>query len=418
MENTKTDVIIIGAGLAGLCCARHLHRKGVRCSILESSDGVGGRIRTDIVDGYKLDRGFQVFLTSYPEAKAVLDYDSLQLRPFLPDALVRYAGRFYELSDPWRRPVAALKSLASPIGSFADKCRVAKFRWRTLAGTIEDRFQDPETTALQSLRDAGFSSSMIDRFFRPFLGGIFLDEQLETSSRMLSFVFRMFSLGDACLPAEGMEAIPKQLADSLPSDCVRLNTQVMRVQAGQVTLSTGENLSANSIVVATDVQGAARLLGDTISPATQSTTCFYFAAPRPPIKKPILLLNGDGTGPINNLCIPTQAAPSYGPDGKSLVSVTTLKHSHPENAESLLKETTEQLATWFGPDVHQWRHLRTYRIPNALPAQRPPALQVPQRPVRWSSGIYVCGDHRDNASIQGAMVSGRRAAEAIVQDIA
>lgn len=409
------DVLIVGAGLSGLCCARRLQQQGLRCLVLESSDGVGGRIRTDTVDGFRLDRGFQVFLTSYPEAKSILDYEALKLKPFLPGALVRYGGRFHELTDPWRRPLSAIRSLFSPIGSFADKLRVASFRSRSLRGTIEDRFRDPETTSLQALQGAGFSPPMIERFFRPFLGGIFLDSELRTSSRMLNFVFRMFSLGNACLPAEGMEAIPRQLAAALAPDSIRLGARVVRVGPGAVTLSTGEEIRAKSVVVAVEGLVVRELLGDTISPAGQGTTCFYFSAPRPPIAQPLLVLNGDGRGPINNLCVPTVAAPSYGPGDKSLVSVTVLGIA--KDPDRLLGDVREQLGEWFGTAVEEWRHLRTYSIPYALPAQSPPALNVPERPVRWQHGIYVCGDHRDNASIQGAMVSGRRTAEAVLKDL-
>lgn len=409
-------VIIVGAGLSGLCCALRLQEQGIASVVLEASDSVGGRIRTDIVEGFRLDRGFQVFLTSYPEAQALLDYPALQLQPFLPGALVRYQGRFHELTDPWRRPFAAVRSLWSPIGSLADKLKVARFRFRTLRGTIEERFRDPETTSLQALQDAGFSSSMIERFFRPFLGGIFLDRELNTSSRMLSFVFRMFSLGSACLPAAGMEAIPRQLASKLPPDSIRLGARVVRIQRGSVTLATGEEIPASAVVVAVDGRAAAELLGEPISSAGQGTTCLYFAGPQPPLSQPLLVLNGEGHGPINNLCFPTVAAPTYGPDNQSLVSVTVLGISNAH--DHLLADVRTQLEEWFGAVVKQWRHLRTYSIPYALPAQAPPALSVAERPVEWKPGIYVCGDHRDNASIQGAMVSGRRAAEAVLKDLA
>lgn len=410
------DALIVGAGLSGLCCARKLQQEGLRILVLEASDRVGGRIRTDTVDGFRLDRGFQVFLTSYPEAKAILNYESLDLKPFLPGALVRFDGRFHELTDPWRRPLSAMRSLFSPIGSLADKRCVARFRSRSLRGTLEERFRDPETTSLQALQDAGFSPSMIERFFRPFLGGIFLDSELRTSSRMLNFVFRMFSLGDACLPAEGMEAIPRQLATAMSPDSIRLGARVVRVDPGAVTLSTGEEIRAKYVVVAVEGREAANLLGSTIDTTGRGTTCIYFVAPRSPISQPLLVLNGDGRGPINNLCVPTVAAPSYGPGNKSLVAVTVLGTGiHPDR---LLAEVREQLGDWFGLAVQDWRHLRTYSIPYALPAQDPPALDVPERPVRWQPGIYVCGDHRDNASIQGAMVSGRRAAEAVCKDLA
>jgi hypothetical protein len=232
---------------------------------------------------------------------------------------------------------------------------------------------------------------------------------------MLNFVFRMFSLGDACLPAEGMEAIPRQLAAALPPGSIRLGARAVRVGTGALTLATGEELIAKSVVVAVDGCMAKELLGESISPAGQGTTCLYFAASRAPIARPLLVLNGDGRGPINNLCFPTVAAPSYGPTDKCLVSATVLGTTR--DPDCLLTEVHAQLVEWFGSAVKDWRHLKTYSIPYALPVQAPPALSVPERSVRWQPGIYVCGDHRDNASIQGAMVSGRRAAEAVLKDL-
>jgi len=205
------------------------------------------------------------------------------------------------------------------------------------------------------------------------------------------------------------------LAATLSPDSIRLGARVVRVGSGSVTLSTGEDLGAKSVVVAVDGRMAAELLGDSIHPAGQGTTCFYFSASRSPITQPLLVLNGDGRGPINNLCFPTVAAPSYGPAGKSLVSATVLGTAI--DPDRLLAEVRAQLGEWFGSAVQDWRHLRTYSIPYALPVQAPPALSVPGRSVHWQPGIYVCGDHRDNASIQGAMVSGRRAAEALLKDL-
>jgi phytoene dehydrogenase-like protein len=410
-----SDVLIVGAGLAGLSCARRLQQEGTPFLLLEASDGVGGRIRTDTVEGFRLDRGFQVFLTSYPEAKQQLDYQALRLKPFLPGALIRFRGKFHELTDPWRRPSATLPSAFSPIGSLADKLRVARLRYRVLKGSLEDRLRDPETTTLQVLRENGFSDSMIDRFFRPFLGGIFLDGDLLTSSRMFQFVFRMFSLGNACLPEEGMEAIPRQLAAGLPMGSIRFGAKVAQVRSNGVTLESGEELNAKKIVVATDGATAGSLLGHAKPSEWQGVTCLYFSAQRPPIERSILVLNGDGTGPINNLCVPTTFVPSYGPAGSSLVSVTVL--GIPPDAAALQTEVQTQLKDWFGTQAGDWRHLRTYCIPHALPRQSPPALAEMERPVRTNAGMYVCGDHRDNASINGAMVSGRRCAESVLEEI-
>jgi phytoene dehydrogenase-like protein len=271
-------------------------------------------------------------------------------------------------------------------------------------------------TTLQALQKAGFSAGMIDSFFRPFLGGIFLEPELDTSSRFFHFVFRMFATGSACLPAAGMEAVPRQLAANLPAGSIRLGARVTHVAPGEVTLSTGEVVTGNAVVVATDGPAAARLLGAGIPTAGQGVTNLYFAAPEPPVAEPILVLNGEGTGPINNLCVPTVVAPAYGPSDQALVSVSVLGTGH--DAAALESAVRQQLGEWYGPATHAWRHLRTYTIPYALPRQAPPALDEAQRPVRWQPGFYLCGDHRDTASIQGAMVSGRRAAAALIEDAA
>ena len=206
------DVIIIGGGLAGLSCARELCARGLSCQLLEASDEIGGRVRTDALDGFLLDRGFQVFLTAYPEAQAVLDYPQLRLRRFAPGALVRYGGRFHRFTDPWRQPQHLLATLFSRVATLTDKLRIARFRRDTTRGELEGIYNRPETTTLELLRVRGFSRVIIERFFRPFLGGVFLDQQLLTSSRMCEFVFRMFATGDAALPENGMGEIPRQLA--------------------------------------------------------------------------------------------------------------------------------------------------------------------------------------------------------------
>lgn len=413
-------VIIVGAGLAGLCCAKRLHQAGIDFMILEASDRVGGRIQTDEVDGFLLDRGFQVLLTSYPEAQRLLDFDRLQLRAFLPGAMVRHGGRFHTLVDPWRSPLAALPAAFSPIGTLFDKLRVGRLRRESVRGTIEERFADPESTTMHRLQSMGFTEAMIDRFFRPFLGGIFLDPKLSTSSRMLSFVFRMFAQGPATLPANGMKAVPEQIASSLPASTIRYCTRVLKVDSAKVQLDSGEEPEAGAVVVATEAPAAIKLLtgsdapSPTISETGRGVTCLYFQADRSPLRKPILVLNGDGNGPINNLCVPTDVAASYGPEGESLISVTVLGVEH--DPSRLHEEVARQLESWFGPRTRAWRHLQSYPIPYALPDQTPPALAAPERPVRIAKGLYLCGDHRDNASIQGAMVSGRRAAEAVIRD--
>ncbi|HYN01303.1 MAG TPA: NAD(P)/FAD-dependent oxidoreductase [Vicinamibacteria bacterium] len=414
MSDARPDVVVVGAGLAGLACALRLHEAGARALVLEASDGVGGRVRSDLVDGFRLDRGFQVLLTAYPETQRVLDYPALDLKPFLPGALVRRAGRFHELSDPWRRPERAWRSLTAGVGSLADRLRMARFRGRVRRGSLEDLFRRPESSAAERLHAEGFSAGMVDAFFRPFFGGILLDRSLSASSRMLEFVFRMMAEGDVAVPAEGMGAIPGQMARRLSEGTVRLGARVASAAPQEVRLESGETIRGDAVVIATEGPEAARLAGLPV-PGSRPVTCLYFAAERAPVAEPLLVLDGDGTGPVNNLCFPTQAAPGYGPAGATLVSASVVGGAAGDAGEAALEAAVrKQMAGWFGDDVRGWRHLRTYHIRHAQPEQRPGALEPVERPVRLASGLLVCGDHRDTASLHGAMLSGRRAAEAIL----
>lgn len=413
--STRPDILIVGGGLAGLCCARALEDKGARFQILEASDGVGGRVRTDAVDGYLLDRGFQVLLTAYPEAKRVLDYARLDLKPFAPGAVSWYAGRMNKLIDPWRTPGAWKEALRSECGTLGDKLRMARLRSRLRRSSIEEIFAGPDRSTMEALQSAHFSQQMIHRFFRPFLGGILLDGELKSSSRMYEFVFKMLSEGDVAVPSRGMGAIPALLAERLPADAVRLNTRVEELHENELKLAGGEVLQARAIVVAAEGPAAARLIGE-VEPASRSVTCFYYAAEESPVAEPLVILNGDGAGPVNNLAVISQVAPSYAPSGKYLVSATVLG-THKLTEAQLSGFIIAQMKNWFGKVASTWQFLRGYYLTHAQPNQYPGALEPPQRPVRVRPGVYVCGDHRDNASIHGAMVSGRRAAEAVLADL-
>lgn len=409
------DVLVVGAGLAGLACAKRLRQAGVDVVVLEASDGVGGRVRSDRVEGFCLDRGFQVFLTSYPEAQRVLDLDALDLRPFLPGALVRIRGRFERILDPRRHPVRALAGVMAPIGSLADKWRVGRLRSEVQGGDLEALWQRPETSTAERLRAAGFSHSMIETFFRPWFGGVFLDPSLRTSSRMFEFVFRMMSEGRATIPAAGMGALADQLAGCLDDRALRLRAPVERILDDSVLLAGGERVGAPAVVVATEAPEARRLLGDLATPAWRGVTTLWFAAPKAPIDEPILVLNGESEGPVNDFHVASSVAPERAPAGEALCGATVLDDGGLGDA-ALERVVLEQLGGWFGPQVEGWRLLRIYRIPLALPDQCVPALAEPERPVRTGPGRYVCGDHRDNASIDGALTSGRRAAEALLAD--
>jgi protoporphyrinogen oxidase len=432
-EATRVDVAIVGAGLAGLACALHLTGTGRSCRVFEASDGVGGRIRTDRRDGFLLDRGFQVFLTGYPEARRVLDLEGLDLRPFEPGALVRVGAGFYPLLDPFRHPLRALSTLRSPVGGVTDKLRVLKLRHRARSGEL---FEGPETTVVEALRGLGFSDRMIDAFFRPFLGGVFLEPALRTSSYMLDFVVRWMSRGEVALPARGMGSIPGQLAGRLPPGTVRLASPVRTVEAASgarpaaAILDGGARVEARAVVIATDGPEAARLLGPGRGGATaheipeeipdlesRSVVCFYFAADEPPIEGPWLLVSGEREDLVRNFAVLSQVAPSYAPPDRHLVMATVLgggaRGVGPDDAE-LETAVHRQLTDWFGNQVDLWERLGVYRIPHALPAQLPGFRARRELGPQVGDGLYVAGDWLENASIEGALLSGRRAAEAVL----
>ncbi len=405
-----SDVLIIGAGLAGLSCARTLEGYGISYLLLEASDTIGGRIRTDQMGGFLLDRGFQVFSTAYPEAERILDYPALNLHHFSPGAVIRFQGKWHRMLDPFRHPFSALQALLIPIGTFSDKFRVAKFRHRALSGTIPDVFTRPETSTLQYLTNLGFSTSMIERFFRPFLGGVFLDPELKTSSRMAEFIFRMFASGNISLPAEGMGAISQQLCSLVPPKKIRTQARVASIHKTTVTLESRESLSARAIVVATEGPATGELLPSLTPPPYHTVTSLYFAAPEPPFKGPYLLLNGEGVGPINNLCVLSQVAPTYSKNSQHLLSVSVLNRiGQPE--PSLESQVRRQLQDWFGTQAKEWQHIHTYTIKAAQPRQVVPFPNPYSFQSHLQNGIFVCGDFCATGTIDGAIFSGRRAAQ-------
>ena len=402
----------MGAGLSGLACARALQRAGVECTVYDAADAVGGRIRTWHGDGYQVDRGFQVFLTAYPEAQRVLDYEALDLQPFTPGAWVRLGSGFERVGDPLRRPARALPSLLADVGSLADKLRVLRLRQSVTAGPAEALWHRPETTTEQALRERyGFSEAMIDRFFRPFLGGVLLDRSLGASSRAFEFYVRCFSQGQAAVPAAGMQAIPEQLADALAPGTVRLNAAVEAVSAREIRVD-GESVACRAVVVATDASAAGRLLGLDVPPS-KGTVQIAWAADHPPTREPVLMLDGDGVGPVNNAQVMSAVAPSYAPPGRALVTASVLGDPEPDDL-ALDAAARGQLHGWFGDQVDGWRPIRVDRVPHALPDF--PSLSPPERPARLADGLYVTGDWRRNGSINGALVAGRHAAEAVLSD--
>jgi len=415
----RHDVIIVGAGIAGLTAAIQLQKRGLNIRVIEASDRVGGRMKTDKVDGFLLDKGFQVLLTAYPETQQLLNYEQLNLRNLFPGAKIYKGNKFHTISDPFRQPVESLRSIISPISNFGDKLKILGLRNRAKRLSIDDIFQQKEKPTIDYLHEWHFSRKFIDSFFKPFLGGIFLEPDLLTSSRMFEFVFKMFGTGYAALPENGMEAIPQQLAKRLKEDTILLNTRAVHISPENVMVDDGQTLEADAILMATDAINTQKLLPNLeIKTSMNSVRCLYFTADEPPIKEPYLLLNGSQNGWINNIAIPTNIHKSYAPEGKSLISVSIIRPTTLSESE-LYAAVRRELCEWFGKEVvEQWMHLRTYVIPNALPAMATINRPDTQAVKSVDKGIFVCGDYLHDASINGAMRSGRITAEAISWDLA
>jgi phytoene dehydrogenase-like protein len=402
----REQVIIVGAGIAGLACALRLKERGIQARIFEAADRVGGRIATDEQEGFLLDRGFQVLLTAYPEASRLLDFNALQLARFHAGAKVFWRGKLRTVADPTRQPGEALPALFSGIGTLFDKLHIMALRAYVSGPSLERVLNRPEVTTWERLRKDRFSARIVQQFFRPFLGGIFLEDELFTSSRKFEFVFRMFSQGFAALPNAGMRAIPEQLASRLQPGQVEFNRAVRAIETGAVRLETGERMETNAVVLATDPWAAQRLLG-MAEGAARPVACVYFVADTSPVPGPWLVLNGESSGPVNNLCVPSEVQANYAPPGKSLISVGVID---PQAAmsSSIEADVRAQLTSWFGDKVRRWRHLRTYRIARPIPLQPPPALANLNRSTKLRDGVYRCGDADWIASIEGALRSGLR----------
>lgn len=403
----SAPVVVVGAGLAGLACAQRLGRSGAEVVILEASDGVGGRVRTDVIDGFRCDRGFQLLNPAYPVLERVVDIASLDLRPFGAGVVVARDSLRWTLADPRRVPTRLLSTLRAPVGSLAEKTRFAGWAARSLL-PVRTLLSRPDRTLAADLDAAGISGSLRRGVVQPFLAGVLAEEDGSSSANFAGLLVRSFVLGTPSVPSLGMGRLPEALAASLPVGTVRLNTRVTRVGPRAVR-TTEEEIPAAAVVVATDPGSAGALTGRPATPMKALTT-FWYAAAEPPTDEPFLHLDADHRGPVVNAAVMTNAAPSYAPAGRSLVAVTTLGADGSPAAE---RTARRQAVLMFGAEDRGWELVTTHVIAEALPVQPPPL--VVRRPIVTPEGVYVAGDHQDTGSIQGALVSGRRAATAVLE---
>lgn len=417
-------VIIIGAGLAGLTCAKVLNTNGHEVSVYEASDGVGGRVRTDESDGFLLDRGFQVFFTAYPAAKRHLDYDALDLRAFEPGAVIHRGRKRDVLSDPLRDPKAAVPGLLTNAASFTDKLNTLRLSTKLgaaglSADSVTQMQVEDEVSAEEYLREAGFSGRIVDNFFRPFYGGIFLDRTLSTSARVLAFTFSMMARGETTVPAMGIQRIPEQLAAHLPEGSVHLNSRVEEILAQGVRVSAvrvnGKEVEADAVVVATEAPAAAELAGKPIPEGAVGEVCVYYELSGDADGKKVGLGADGGTADtvfFNNASEMTAVSAAYAPAGRKLLSAVHVGQLDEFSDEEIYRRGVAELSDWY-PDA-DFRPLAIYRLPFCQFAQPPGTHRHTPGNTTDEQGLFLAGEYTEDASINGSMLSGEKAAKAVM----
>ena len=409
MKQKSPSIHIIGGGISGLIAARVLEEYGLSATIIEATDRLGGRVKTDVVDGYSLDHGFQVLLTAYPAAKKYLDFDALELQEFLPGSAIFKNGKQKIIGDPLRNLSLLLPTLFSGIGTVNDKLKILALNRRLKKKSIQNIFAEKEQTTRAYLENIGFSEAIITDFFTPFFSGIFLENKLETSSRMFEFVYKMFGEGNAALPKDGIQAIPKQLFEKLKSTTFIFNTKVRSVENGSIKLESGEAIKSNFTIIATQASG---LVSNLKNQATLWKSCdtLYFEIAKREIKKPLIGLIAAPNTLINNIFYHTSLQTSATAT-KELLSVTVIDKQNLTNKQ-LVTEVQKELKELC--NIDSCTFIKQYNIPMALPNLQDIQYEMLPSETRLTETIFLAGDTQLNGSLNAAMIAGERAALEVI----
>lgn len=411
------DVVIIGAGIAGLSAAHRLTSAGVNVSVLEAAPHVGGRMVTHDVDGFRLDHIGPLLSSAYPELSTTPGLDGLVLRDFAAGVLVHSGGRQYRAGDI-RSARGALKAVRTrssapraPLGGTIEQARLGAWLGRLAAAPAARILARPDRTALSALSARGLSPRTLSGFLHPLLTALLSDPGLTTSSRVAELALRSYARGRLCVPSSGSAALPRLLAAALPPGTVRTGVHVTAADITSVRTKEHGELGCRSLLLATGAGAAAELLPGLRMPAFHPVTVLHHTAPAPPSTGAHLLLDADRSGPVAHTAVMSEVDPSRAPHGRTLITSTVLGPPPPD----LDRTVRAHLAVLYGTPTHDWELLAAHHDPEAVPAMPPP--HDLRRPVRVLAGLYVCGDHRDTSTVQGALHSGQRAASAILADL-
>ena len=409
MKQKSPSIHIIGGGISGLIAARVLEEHGLSATIIEATDRLGGRVKTDVVDGYNLDHGFQVLLTAYPAAKKYLDFDALALQEFLPGSAIFKNGKQKIIGDPLRNLSLLIPTLFSEIGTVNDKLKILALNRRLKKKSIQNIFAEKEQTTLAYLENIGFSETIITDFFIPFFSGIFLENKLDTSSRMFEFVYKMFGEGNAALPKDGIQAIPKQLFEKLKNTTCVFNTKVKSVENGNIKLESGETLKSNFTIIATQASG---LVSNLKNQATLWKSCdtLYFEVTKREIRKPLIGLIAAPNALINNIFYHTSLQTSATAT-KELLSVTVVNRQNLTNKQLVAKVQKELKELC---NIDSCTFIKQYNIPMALPKLQDIQYEMLPSETRLTEAIFLAGDTQLNGSLNAAMIAGERAALEVI----
>lgn len=412
MKKQDYKIHIIGAGISGLIAATVLEKNGLSPVIIESTDRVGGRVKTDIVEGYQLDHGFQVLLTAYPAAQKYLNLEALQLQTFIPGASIFKNGKQNSIGDPLRDKSLLLSTVFARVGTLSDKFKILKLNIKLKKKSLSEIFSSKEQTTKFYLIDFGFSSKMINDFFNPFFSGIFLENKLETSSRMFEFVYKMFGEGDAALPKGGMQAIPKQLSNNLKRTTFKFNTKVATVNDSEITLEDGQKIKSDFTIIATEPSKLVNKLNKKVID-WQSCDTLYFETESRVINKPLIGLIPEKDTVINNIFYHTSLESDL-KGNKELLSVTVVDNQN-LSSDKLIQRVQTELKQYCGIDVIKL--IKHYKIPMSLPKLQNLQYNLLPSQTRLTDTIFLAGDVQLNGSLNAAMIAGEKAALGVLDNL-